>query len=110
MNQRKWVNATLALALVVSLALPGCVVAPDQGHYADGVVLVAPPAVRVEVIGVPPVAGSVWIAGYWDWVGGRHVWVPGRWVPGKPRHHWVAARWIREGDGWRMQRGHWARD
>lgn len=110
MNQRKWVNAALALALVFSLTLPGCAVVPYQGHYAGGVVLVAPPPPRVEVVGVAPAAGSVWISGYWDWIGGRHVWVPGRWAAGRRGYHWVAHAWIREGDGWRMRRGRWARD
>ncbi len=108
MNQRRWVGAALALGLAVS-AFSGCVVTPDQSHYAGGVVLVAPPAPRVEVYGAPPTAGEVWIGGYWNWVGGRHEWVPGHWAPGKPGYHWVAHAWTREGDGWRMRPGHWAR-
>ena len=45
MNQRKWLSASLASGLVLIMALAGCVVVPDQRHYADGVVMVAPPAV-----------------------------------------------------------------
>jgi len=41
-------NRSIAFGLFVSV-LPGCVVVPDQGHYAGGVVLVAPPPPRVEV-------------------------------------------------------------
>jgi hypothetical protein len=76
MNRRNWLRASLAFGLGLSMALAGCVIAPDQDHYADGVVLVAPPAPRVEVIGVAPSPGYVWVAGYWSWVGGRHEWVP----------------------------------
>ena len=97
MNQRKWVNAALAFGLLVSMALPGCVVVPDQGHYAGGVVMVAPPPTRVEVIGDAPSPGYVWIGGYWNWVGGRHEWVPGRWAPGRPGHHWVTPKAVRCG-------------
>ena len=63
------------------MTLAGCVVVPDQRHYADGVVMVAPPPPRVEVIGKPPSPGYVWMDGYWNWVGGRHEWVPGHWAP-----------------------------
>jgi WXXGXW repeat (2 copies) len=108
MDQQKSVFAALALCVLVSVALPGCVVVPDQGHYAGGVVMVAPPPPRVEVIGVAPV-GQVWIDGYWNWVGGRHVWVGGRWAAARPGYHWIAHTWVREGDGWRMRPGRWVR-
>jgi WXXGXW repeat (2 copies) len=108
MNQRSVLGASLACAWMLT-ALVGCVVVPDQRHYADGVVLVAPPAPRVEVIGAAPSPGYVWMAGYWNWVGDRHVWVAGRWSPPKPGHHWVADQWVRQGDGWRMKSGHWER-
>ena len=98
-----------SLSWVLGLGLSGCVVAPDQRHYADGVVMVAPPAPQVEVIGPPPQAGFVWIGGYWNWVGGRHVWVPGAWSVGRPGYHWAAHRWVYAGGGWRLERGHWAR-
>jgi hypothetical protein len=110
MNQRKWANAAFALGLLVSVSLAGCVVVPDQGHNPAGIVMVAPPPPRVEVIGAPPVAGYVWAGGYWNWVGGRHEWVAGRWVPGRPGSHWVDHHWVRQGDGWRMKPGHWERN
>jgi len=91
------------------LALGGCVLAPNQGHVVDGVVLVAPPPTPAETAGAPPEPGDVWIAGYWNWVGDRHVWVGGHWAAPRPGHHWVADRWVRQGDGWRLERGHWAR-
>jgi hypothetical protein len=109
MNQRKWVNAVLAFGLLIGMGLSGCVVVPDQGHYAGGVVMVAPPPPRVEVIGVAPTPGYVWIGGYWNWVGGRHEWVPGRWEAGRPGHHWVAHPGVRQGAGGRMRPGHWER-
>jgi hypothetical protein len=109
MKQCSWVNAALAFFLLISVALAGCVVVPDQDHYVGGVVMVAPPPVRVEVAGVAPSPDAVWVAGYWSWVGGRHEWVGGHWVPGRPGHHWVAHAWVRQGDGWRLRPGHWER-
>lgn len=109
MNQRKSVFTACVMAAAIGMALSGCVVVPDQGHYVGGVVMVAPPAPRVEVIGTAPSPGYVWIDGYWNWVGGRHVWVAGRWDRGRPGYHWQAHSWVREGDGWRMRPGRWVR-
>ena len=107
--ERKSLIAAAIFGVVITMALPACVVVPDQGHYAGGVVMVAPPAPRVEVVGVAPYPGYVWIGGYWNWVGGRHEWVAGRWVAGRPGYHWVGHTWVRAGDGWRMHPGHWER-
>jgi len=104
LRARRW-----ALVLGLAMASVACVVVPDQRHYADGVVLVAPPPPREEVIGSPPSAGFVWLPGYWNWVGGRHEWVGGRWAAPRPGRHWVPHRWVRQGDGWRLQTGHWER-
>ncbi len=109
MNRRKSLIATAIVGLFIAIALPACVVVPDQGHYAGGVVMVAPPVPRVEVVGVAPYPNYVWIGGYWNWVGGRHEWVPGRWAPGRAGYHWIGHAWVRAGDGWRMRPGHWER-
>lgn len=97
------------LATALSLALTACVVVPDQRHRPGGVVMVAPPAPREETRVVAPAPDSVWIGGYWAWVGGRHEWVNGHWAPGRPGFHWVPHSWVRQGDGWRMHEGHWQR-
>ncbi len=106
---QKWIGSGLLCLVVLSAALGGCVVEPDQGHYVGGVVMVAPPPPREEVIGVAPSPGFVWIPGYWSWVGGRHEWVPGYWHAPRPGYHWVAHAWVRQGDGWRIRPGHWER-
>ena len=109
MNQRKWISAGLLGSLLLSTALCGCVVAPDQSHYSGGVVMVAPPPPREEVIGVAPNPTYVWFPGYWNWVGGRHEWVAGYWHAPRAGYHWVGHAWVRQGDGWRLRRGHWQR-
>lgn len=109
-SRARWaLSLKLGAALAGGLGLTGCVIAPNQGHVVDGVVLVAPPPPQTEVIGDPPQPGYVWIRGYWNWVGDRHVWVQGHWSAPRPGYHWVAHQWVRQGDGWRLRPGHWER-
>jgi len=110
MNRRQWSRAGWIVGLVLSMTTAGCVVVPDQRHYAGGVVMVAPPAARIEVISEPPTPGFVWLGGYWNWVGDRYEWAPGHWEARHPGRHWVTHQWVRQGDGWRMKPGHWQRD
>jgi hypothetical protein len=92
---------------VLAATLVGCI--PDQRHDVGGVVMVPPPATRVETAGAPPVAGDVWLSGYWAWVGDRYEWVVGHWSPPRAGRHWVPHQWVRQGDGWRLKPGHWER-
>ena len=94
------------------LLLSGCVVAPypeysSPAPYYGEAVMVAPPPLRIERPGPPPVAGYVWIGGYWNWVGGRHDWVSGRWEAPREGHRWVPHQWVQEGQHWRRSEGHW---
>jgi hypothetical protein len=34
----------------------------------------------VEPVGPPPVAGAVWVPGYWHWSGVRYEWIVGHWT------------------------------
>ena len=109
MVKARGMKVAAAMLALASVTLTGCVVAPAPGYYAGGTVMVAPPAPQVEVVGVAPAPGYVWIGGYWNWVGGRHIWVSGHWTKPRPGHHWVAYEWVRQGDGWRLRPGHWER-
>ena len=105
-------SAALA-GLTLVAALGGCVVAPAPHRVyapAPEVVMVAPPPNRMEVIGVAPYPGAVWIGGYWGWSGARHEWVPGRWAqPPQPGRHWVPHEWHgSDRDGYRVRGGHWS--
>lgn len=104
MEGRRWL--VVALGTVV---LGGCVVAPADPYYTGGPVMVAPPPPRVEVVGVAPAPGYIWIDGYWGWYGNRHQWTPGRWEAPRPGYRWAPHRWAPEGRGWREHHGHWAR-
>ena len=89
--------------LLVAAAVAGlsaCVpLAPPGGLFVAA--RFGPPAPRVEVIGVAPGPGYVWIRGFYRWGGGAYYWVPGRWAyPPYPRAVWVPGRWARARDGW----------
>lgn len=102
-------------AAAAVLALAGCVVAPLPPYRGEVVVGVPPPAEPVEVIPPPPVVGYVWIGGFWNWIGGRHVWTRGHWAPPRPGYRWEPRRWEpMSGDrgdrGYRERGGRWERD
>jgi hypothetical protein len=103
----------LLVALGAGVVLSACAVAPlpvyDDG-YADAAVYttVAPPAPYVEPVPVAPFAGAIWIDGFWDWSGGRHVWRPGHYEHPRPGFHYRSPAWSHGGDGrWMLQRGGW---
>jgi hypothetical protein len=109
-NWRRISGGILIAASALTLTgLTGCVVTPVRPRFAGEVVMVAPPAPQVEVIGVPPAPGHIWIAGYWGWVGGRHVWVGGHWDAPRPGYYWEPHVWVHTGAGWQLREGHWAR-
>jgi len=92
--------------LCVALGI-GAIAAPTIGSarvYVD--VDVAPPPAQVEV--VPTLRGGyIWVPGYWNWSGHRHVWVRGHQVRERRGHHWVADSWEQRGSRWHYNRGHW---
>ena len=104
-------KAGLAAAVLVA-TLSGCVVtARPAAVVVPGEVVAyqAPPAVRVETIGVAPAPGYFWIGGAWFWEGGRYAWHPGHWNAPRPGYHWVAHEWRPVGGNWHMVPGHWVR-
>lgn len=110
METKRRPRLALIGAALASLTLTGCVVAPSPPHHVYyEPVMVAPPPPRVEVIGVAPYPGYVWIGGYWTWHAHshRHHWVPGRWEAPRPGHYWEPHRWERQGEGWRERPGQW---
>ncbi len=103
-----------ATSLLGAGLLAGCVVAPAPyygyaGYPAYVTVPAPPPAPQVEVVGVAPAPGYLWISGFWAWGGARYVWHPGRWTAPRPGYFWVAPRWEAHGREWREQPGHWRR-
>ncbi len=109
MNTRHNSRAARLAGVMLSLALTGCVVAPAAQPYYGEPVMVAPPPPRVEIVGVAPYPGYIWIGGYWGWQGGRHAWVPGRWEAPRHGHHYVPHQWEPHGSHWRERPGYWQR-
>jgi hypothetical protein len=112
MSAHSWIRGAALAGLLA--ALGGCVVAPigpypGDGYPAGDVVPVAPPPPQAEHYGPPPVAGYIWLGGFWRWVGHRHVWVAGHWAPPRPGYYWAPHRWAPVAGGWRYAPGHWAR-
>lgn len=113
MKQRFWARRALAVTcLALGAGLSGCVVAPypSRGDEGGPVVMVEPPPVRIERPGPPPAVGYLWIDGFWNWSGGRHVWMPGHWEPRRAGERWEPHRWERSHRGWEPRGGRWYRD
>jgi hypothetical protein len=83
----------------------GCVAGPPPGTvYAS----FAPPVAQVEVVGVAPAAGYVWVAGHHVWHDSAYHWQGGRWVEPPHAHaQWVAGSWNHHTNGWYWHDGHW---
>jgi hypothetical protein len=102
---------TLALLLATLTfgrveARPRVVVTGPPG--APGII-VAPPAVRVEVRGAQPSPHHHWVPGYWAWRGRRHVWISGRWMlPPAAGQTWIEPRWNLVNGQWVFTDGYWA--
>jgi hypothetical protein len=72
-------------------------------------VRVAPPPPRSEVAQQPR-HGQVWVPGYWNWRGNRHVWAAGHWERARNGMNYRNPAWIKRPNGqWELQRGRWAR-
>ena len=101
--------AAAAGTLVLGTLLGGCTVYPHHAYYSGAVVVgSAPPHARVEIIGVAPWPGAVWIGGHWVWRD-RWVWQRGYWS--RPPHtgaRWAPGRWTRQSPShWRWEPGRW---
>ncbi|HQS01998.1 MAG: hypothetical protein B7Y07_02880 [Halothiobacillus sp. 24-54-40] len=107
-------RALLGGALITTLGLSACAVYPTGYGYGNNevvagpVVRYAPPPARVEVVGVAPFFGAVWLPGNWVWRD-RWVWNEGRWGnPPHPNARWAPGRWDHDGrDNWRWHDGRW---
>ncbi len=79
----------------------------DRAQKRTPTAPVAPPPLQAETHGSAPVAGSVWVAGYWAWTG-SWTWVPGRWsMPPQTGATWRPNVWVPEGVTVRLDPGGW---
>jgi hypothetical protein len=109
-------NFTRAIALSLSLSAVGCaaVSADTSKTSSPSQVMVLevpnpPPDPKAEEKTPCPGPGHIWVAGYWDYIGGHHVWRAGRWVEGKAGYEYVRARYEWDGRAWQFHVPHWHR-
>lgn len=102
MWKRKLLLGALAAAAIGVMPLPSLA---DTGIYVD----IAPPSPRYEVEPAPR-AGFVWVPGFWDWRGHRHVWVKGRFEREHHGMYWHPNRWVQHEGRWSLEHGHWDRE
>ena len=95
-----------ALAILAAASVTFSVSAVAAPVVVD--VRVAPPPPRYEVVPASR-PGYVWVPGYWDWRGHRHVWVTGHWERARYGYYHRAPEWAHEGDRWVLRRGGWQR-
>ena len=101
MNLRKFLLASICGVWLVAAAVP--VVANAQSSVYFNA---APPPARFEA--VPTVRrGYLWVPGYWDGRGRRHVWKAGHWVRARNGYTYVQPNWIERGNRWQLNRGGW---
>ena len=64
-----------------------------------------PPPTPVDPVPPQPASNAVWVPGYWDWRGHRHVWVRGAWVKERRGYFYHPHRWVERNGGWYLDRG-----
>ncbi len=100
------------LLLALGLTLAGCAALGSDVKNVNEPTLVvrvaaAPPAAIAEVKPPAPALGQIWIAGYWDYLGGQSVWRAGRWLEGKVGYEYIRARYEWDGQSWQFHLPHW---
>ena len=94
------------------LAMAGVAQAQAVVHGAPSYVAVqygAPPPLRAERMPVPR-RGYVWVPGYWQPRGHRHVWVAGHWMRARSGYVYRQPAWVQRGNQWHWNAGRWDRD
>jgi WXXGXW repeat (2 copies) len=102
------IKKVLLATLIATGAIGTMAIAP-AATAAVVYIQTAPPAPRYEE--VPTLRrGYVWVPGYWNWNGRRHVWVRGYSVRERHGYAYRPHAWVEDNGRWRMQRGGWDRD
>jgi TonB family protein len=71
----------------------------------------APPPPKVEVIGIPPEPGYIWMPGYYvHYAKTGYQWNDGQWESPRPGYHWNAPHWDQFRSKWVFVAGVWAQD
>lgn len=103
MNLRKFLLAGLCGVSLVAAAVPVVANAQPRIYFNS-----APPPARYEAV---PAArrGYVWVPGYWNGRGHRHIWTRGHWERARNGYNYVQPNWIERDNRWQLNRGGWRR-
>ena len=104
MKFRKLLLAGLCVTALSGIAVPVVADAAVGGVYLN----VAPPPPRSEVVPSPR-RGYVWVPGYWNARGNRHVWQAGHWEKSRNGYIYVQPNWVQRDNRWQLERGGWNR-
>lgn len=82
--------------------------APPAAATREIIVVEAPPAPRVETMGVAPSADHVWVPGNWTRSGNQWIWSSGHWdLRPAAKSVYVPGHWERQGGGYVWREGYW---
>jgi len=101
-------NSVLSACLLAAGLTFGGLVVPTVATAATVWVRTAPPPPREEAVPAPR-RGYVWVPGYWDWNGRRHMWHGGVWMKERRGYVYTQPAWVEHEDRWEFRRGAWAR-
>ena len=103
MNLRKFLWAGMCGASLIGAVNPVVANAAVDGYFKS-----PPPAARNEAV---PSArrGYIWVPGYWNGRGSRHVWTAGHWERARKGYNYIQPNWIERDNRWRIDHGGWRR-
>lgn len=101
-----WTRKLLLSAIVASTF---AAIAPAAQAGVDVFINIPPPPLRHEVMPAPR-GGYLWVPGYWDWRGNRHVWAKGHWERARTGYYYHQPRWVENNGRWVQERGRWDRN
>jgi hypothetical protein len=96
------------LAAVAAAAPLGASAQVSVNIHVPGLIAVAPPAPRYEVVPAPR-AGFVWVPGNWQWQQSAYGWRAGYWERARPDYVYAPGSWVRADGGWRWAEPNWRR-
>lgn len=112
LSLRTALHTALGAGALSLLALAGTAQAQPMPAYANpagayvNVQFGAPPPMRREAVPAPR-HGYLWVSGYWEPRGHRHVWRPGHWVRARPGYVYRQPNWAQHGGRWDWNPGRW---
>ena len=108
MRDKRSFGRSLSLALLVATGAATTLAPQVAAAQVSVSINVGPPPLRYEAVPAPR-RGFVWVPGYWNWEGDRHVWIAGNWVAERHGYIYSQPTWVERGGRWELRRGAWAR-